>query len=514
MALAEYFERNAQAAAALVQGFDASLLGARLESEVIGVAFDGSAERSSEGQAGLDLCLRLLSRLYPKLAIVGLPGSKPATLRKLRALARDINPGIELESHFSNSTKLLVFGNTRVTGNRKAKDHIWYVGSDNWIAKLSTAAPVGSGSSNNPLAAGAAACIAAANVFRAVFVQELGQAALDTEVATSLLDLRPGSAGTANPRLSPVRFDDVHLVGAGAIGNGVLWALSRMDCEGTLHVVDPEAVTDSNLQRYVMLTAGDRTKKKAELAKSWLESFGPALKVKPHVATWSEHVATRPEYKVQTVLSAVDSARARIEIQASLPRYILNGWTQRGEAGVSRHNFLSGLACLACLYLPSGQAPSEDLIIARALRLGEDEPTVREVRRRLVLKVPTERAFLEQIANAAGMEIQKLLSFENRLLRDLYVEGVCGGAVMEFHDAALKVKAEVPMGFQSALSGILLAAELARPAPLATNVTQIDLLSTFPERPGHNRAKTTAPPCICQDQDFLDVFKSKYGIET
>lgn len=514
MALAEYFARNAQAAAALVQGFDACLLSSRLESEVIGITFDESAERSSEGKAALDLCLRLLSRLYPTLAIVGLPGSNPATLAKLQTLARDINPRIDLESDCSNSTKLLVFGNTRVMSNRKTASHMWYVGSDNWIAKLSTAAPVGSGSSNNPLAAGAAACIAAANVFRAVFVHELGQAALDTEVATSLLDLRPESAGAANPPLSTVKFDDVHLVGAGAIGNGVLWALSRMDCKGTLHIVDPEAVTDSNLQRYVMLTAGDRTKSKASLAKSWLGNLAPRLKVKSHAATWSEHIATRPDFKVQTVLSAVDSAKARIEIQASLPRSIFNGWTQRGEAGVSRHNFLNGLACLACLYLPSGQAPSEDLIIARALRLGEDEATVRDVRRRLVLSVPTEYAFLEQIANAAGMEIQKLLSFENRLLRDLYVEGVCGGAVMEFHDAALKVKAEVPMGFQSALSGILLAAELARPAPLATNLTQIDLLSTFPERSGHNRAKTTTPPCICQDQDFLDVFKSKYGIVT
>lgn len=513
MALAEYFARNAQAAAALVQGFDASLLGARLEAEVIGVAFDADAERSSEGQAALDLCLRLLSRLYPTLAIVGLPGSRPAALRKLRALARDINPCIDLVSDVSTATKLLVFGSTRVTGNRKAKDHTWYVGSDNWIAKLSKAAPVGSGSSRNPLAAGAAACIAAANVFRAVFVQELGQAALDAEVATSLVDLRPASAATANPPLGRVNLDDVHLVGAGAIGNGVLWALSRMNCEGTLHIVDPETVTHSNLQRYVMLAAGDRTKKKAELAKTWLEGLAPGLKVEPHAATWAEHIGARPEHKVQTVLSAVDSAKARIEIQASLPQYIVNGWTQRGEAGVSRHDFLSGLACLACLYLPTGQAPSEDLIIARALRLGEDEPTIREVRRRLVLRLPTERAFLERIAAAAGLAVEKLLAFEDRLLRELYVEGVCGGAVMEFHHSALQAKAEVPMGFQSALSGILLAAELARPVRLATNVTQIDLLSTFPDRPGHNRGKTTAPLCLCQDQDFVEVFRSKYGLQ-
>lgn len=514
MALADYFARNAQAAAALVQGFDATLLGARLAAEVIGVAYDAAAERSNEGRAALDLSLRLLSRLYPTLAIVALPGTKPTFLRQLRALARSINPKIDVVDDIGGATKLLVFGSTRVTGNHKANDHSWYVGSDNWIAKLSTAGPVGSGSSRNPLAAGAAACIAAANVFRAVFVEELGQAALDTDVATSLIDLRPALAGTVYPALGTVILDDVHLVGAGAIGNGVLWALSRMDCKGTLHVVDPEAVTDSNLQRYVMLAAADRTKKKAELAEKWLESLAPGLKVEPHVATWSEHVAQLPDYKVQTVLSAVDSAMARIEIQASLPRYIVNGWTQRGEAGVSRHEFLGPLACLACLYVPTGQAPSEDLIIARALRLGEDQVTVREVRRRLVLNVPTERAFLERIASAAGLEVGKLLPFENRLLRDLYVEGVCGGAVMEFHQAALQVKAEVPMGFQSALSGILLAAELARPTPLPANVTQIDLLSTFPERPGHNRAKTTTPPCICQDEDFLAVYRSKYGEAT
>lgn len=509
--MAEYFARNAQAAAALVQGFDASLLGARLEGEVIGIAYDASVERNAEGQAALDLSLRLLSRLYPTLAIVALPGTKPVYLRRFRALARSINPRIDIEDQLTNATKLLVFGVTKVDGGRKAKSHTWYVGSDNWIVKVSRSGPVGSGASGNPLAAGAAACIAAANIFRAVFVQELSAASLDTEVATSLIDLRPATASSTNPPLTIVKLVDVHLVGAGAIGNGVLWALSRMGCEGILHVVDHESVTDSNLQRYVMLTAKDQGSKKAELAVQWLSRLAPGLSVKPHVLPWDEHIVSVAEHKVNTVLSAVDTARARIEIQASLPRVIYNGWTQRGEAGVSRHHFLSPLACLACLYLPTGQAPSEDLIIARALRLGEDDATVREVRRRLVLNVPTERAFLERIATAAGLETHRLAEFEGRLLRELYVEGVCGGRVMEFHQAALQVKAEVPMGFQSALAGILLAAELARPVPLSTNVTQIDLLSIFPERAGHNRAKITAPPCICQDNDFLEVFRSKYG---
>lgn len=510
MALPEYFKRNAQAAAALIQGLDATLLAARLEQEVIGVAYDVSAHASKEGQAALDMTLRLFSRVYPTLVIAGLPGTKPDYQRALENLARSINPRVTVLNDIAQATKLLVFGGTMVRGNRKAKAHTWYVGSDNWFAKLSKAAPVGSGKSANPLAAGAAACVAVANIFRAVFVSKLGAEALDSEVAVSLLDLRPVGPGSANPAVGRVKFEDVHLVGAGAIGNGVLWALSRMACEGTLHVVDHESVSDSNLQRYVMASAADRTRQKAALAQEWLKKLGPHLEVIPHPTRWDTHVAGIAEHKVDTVISAVDSAQGRIEIQSSLPRLIFNGWTQRGEAGVSRHTFLGESACLACLYLPTGKAPSEDVVIAIALRLGGDDVTVREVRRRLYHSIPTERTFLERIATAAGLDYMKLAAFENRPLRELYVQGVCGGGVMEFRDAALQAKAEVPMGFQSALAGILLAAELARPSRLAETVAQIDLLSTFPERPGHLRAKTLTPLCICSDNDFIEVFKQKY----
>ena len=508
MALAEYFQRNAQAAAALVKGFDASLLAARLEKEVIGVVLDGSVHATLEAQAAIDLTLRLLARLYPTLVIAGQAGTKPAYVRQLAQLARDINPRVDIHDDINKATKLLVFGNTRVAARGKAKQYMWYVGSDNWVARLSKGAPVGSGNSSNPLGAGAAACVAAANIFRAVFAEEMGEAALDTELAVSLIDLRSTTVKTPNPALAELELKDVHLVGAGAIGNGVLWALSRMPCKGNLHVVDPEKVTDSNLQRYVMLTAADGDKGKASLAAQWL---GPhkGLTVTPHPSDWAAHIAAIPDYKVETVLSAVDSANARIQIQASLPRVIFNAWTQSGEAGLSRHHFLGPMACLACLYIPTGQAENEDVIVTRALRLPNDQ--IREVRRRLQQGVPTDGPFLQIIAAAASLPFERLAQFENRPLRDLYVEGVCGGQVMEFHQAAIQAKAEVPMGFQSTLAGLLLVAELARPFPLNDTVTQIDLMATFPERPGHPKGRTRLPQCLCLDEDFIQVFREKYG---
>lgn len=511
MALADYFHRNAQAAAALVRGFDANALAEKLGKHVIGIAFDKTVKSSPEAQATLDLTLRLVSRLYPTVAIAPLEGRQNRYVKQLHELARAINPKIDIESDLTKVTKLLVVGRTPVQGGKKLEGQTWYLGSDNWIAGVSRNAPVGSGESANAFGAGAAACIGAANVFRAVFAEEVGEDVLDDELRLSVLDLLPATAKSPNPPLADVVLHDVHLTGAGAIGNGTLWALSRLPCRGTLHIVDPEKVTDSNLQRYVMLVDGDQDKEKASLSAGWL-SANEQLEVTPHTSDWATHVAAVPEYKVETVLSAVDSAEARIQIQASLPRVVFNGWTQKGEAGVSRHrDFLGPMACLACLYVPTGISENEDELVRRALKLPEDRPTLEQVRRRLQHSVPTEAAFLQQIATAAGVPYEKLAPFENRPLRDLYVEAVCGGQVMEFHEAALKARAEVPMGFQSVFSGLLLAAELARPEPFAATVTQVDLMASFPERPSRLRSKTIAPPCLCADKDFRLVYGQKYG---
>lgn len=505
MALADYFERNAQAVTSLIKHYDVALLAQLLHAQVIGIAFDGNAERNKESVASIDLTIRLVARLYPTVAICGLKDASRPFVEQMVRLARAINPKIDVTDDVASATKLLVFGDTEVS----AVATKWYVGSDKWIAKLSTTAPVGAANSGNPFGAGVAACIGVANVFRSVFAAELGNPELDVQLETSAWTLQAVDRDTPNPEIADVALHDVHLVGAGAIGHGLLWALSRLRCHGTLHVIDAEQLSDTNLQRYVMAMSKNKDVPKVELAQSILRR-NTRLKVIPHRSTWADHIGQTPDHKAHTVLSAVDSAKARIQIQASLPFRIFNGWTQRGEAGVSRHHFLDGKACLACLYMPQGQAVNEDVMVTQALKLGDDEATVKEVRRRLQQAVPTEHAFLERISRSTCVPIEKLKQFEGRSLKDFYVEAVCGGRVMEFHAAALQAKAEVPMGFQSALSGLLLAAELVRPEPMRHTVTQIDLLGTYPERPGTPRAKSLSPRCLCLDEDFVEVFKEKY----
>src|SRR5205814_812863 len=62
-----------------------------------------------------------------------------------------------------------------------------------------------------------------------------------------------------------------------------------------------------------------------------------------------------------------DSARARCEIQASLPRWIANAWTQPSDLGLSCHKISTTDVCLACLYWPNQTVKNETQLVAEAI---------------------------------------------------------------------------------------------------------------------------------------------------
>jgi hypothetical protein len=512
MAFADYFDKNAQAAALLLKGIQTDAFKTILEAEVIGIAFDGQAMASAEGHATLDLTVRLMARLYPTVALIA--QDKPAAKHRaaLAALATAINPNIAILESIDTVTRWIVVGATTLRASKRRAMPTFYIGSDNWITRLSATQPVACGTSSNPFGAGVAACLGAANVFRSVFAAQLPLAKLDAELAFSVLELDPLSKKPKNPPFKRVDLGLLHLVGAGAVGNGFLWALMRLECTGDLHVVDAEALVTSNLQRYVYTVATDVDKDKTALAVSW--NTNKQLQVHPHKATWDEYVTGRGDWKFDRIAVAVDSAQARIQIQGSLPRKVFNSWTQAGEVGVSRHDFLSGMACLACLYMPREQTVNYDQIVLRALKLPEHPVILMDVRTRLEGNLPTERAFLDMVAANSDVAIEHLLPYEGKPLRQLYVEAICGGAVLAFGGGDNVTRTDVPMAFQSALAGVLLAADVVADVatlrkPLPT-LTQIDLLRAFPQIPSHPQKKHQGQSCICGDANFTANYRTKY----
>lgn len=493
MALAEYFHRSAVAAAQVIAGYDEEAIAERLNETSVALSIEPEAEDRAEGAATLDLAIRLVARLYPRLAIIG-----PRNPQPWEDLARSINPAIEFAD--DNATDGLVIGRGAEVAARNT-----YVGSDNWDCFVSSTSPRPVGTSPSPFGAGAAACFGAANLFRRVFTNPDAD---EGEAVFSTLDLASGATVDA-PDLKPLDGDAV-LVGLGAVGNGAVWALGGIAVHGHVHVVDHETLDLGNLQRYALAGRDDVGHLKARLSMRHL----PANAATPHAMTWADFVSAHG-YQWDRVLVAVDSAKTRREIQAALPRWIANGWTQPGDLGVSVHPWSLDDACLSCLYLPRGMAPNEDELLASAFGLPHEHFGL-ELRRLLATGQPPPALLLEQIAASLDVPIERLRPFKNRSVRELYVEGVCGGAVISLSRIGQPAQpVHVPLAHQSALAGVLLASRLvAHQADRiceGTRVTRIDVLRPIPPYVTQSAKKDIRGLCICQDEDYRAAWSRKYA---
>lgn len=509
MAFGNFFDRTVTAASQVLSDFNLDQYKSKLSEHVVGVFFDDEAVESAEGQALLDLCVRLLSRLYPALCISGTGNHANKHSAVLKKMARGINELIDLVPDVPRSTIAIVVGcNNIPTHGMKI-----FAGSDGWRALLSQSAPVKIGTTSNPFGAGASACFAAANVFRYVFAKQLVCGELDESIDLSILDYRQGMEG--GPSLpATIDLGESYLAGLGAIGNGAIWALARLPgLGGTLHVVDHDAVDLSNLQRYVMTTQKDLKKQKADWAKSLLKRAG--LRVKAHDLKWGVYVGTLENRTFERVAVALDTAADRIALQSSLPKWIVNAWTQETDLGISRHEFGNEGPCLACLYMPKGTVKSEDETIAEELRLPEAKQQVREL---LQTNQGVPEEFVQRVATAFDVLFSELQPFVGQPLRTFHQTTICGGMMINLTGGSKPGAAGVPMAFQSALAGVGLAADFVKhaiglPVPRSLN-TRINLLRPLAAILGDPSARDETGRCICRDDDFLEAYRRKYAAKS
>ena len=200
-------------------------------------------------------------------------------------------------------------------------------------------------------------------------------------------------------------------------------------------------------------------------------------------------------------------------MQASLPRWIANAWTQLGDLGVSSHSFLGEDACLACLYLANQNTKSEDQIIAEGLKIPEFQTQVRFL---LGNGEATGKEICDAVADAWGIAPEKLVPYAARPIRELWVEGICGGGIIPLGEAGPAPRdLQVPLAFQSALAGVLLAAEtvvdvLTDGARRKTLLRRMDVLRPLGEVTPQPARKAGTGSCICEDHDFVAAYQAKY----
>ena len=500
MALADFFPRDTIAISQVLKGFQADAFTEELEGVRVAIAFGEEAATRRDGRELLNLSVRLAARLYPNLMFVTVSAGEQLA-DELMALAGNINPNVDVSNTGTASACLSVGADAPAVDTPTV-----YAGCDGWFARVGTEGPYETSDLGNPFGAGFAACLAAANVFRFLFLPN-GMTLLDADTSF------PPDASAFPPLAASTLTDPLVLVGVGAVGNSASWALARTPLTGQIYLVDPQVIELSNLQRYVLCARSDEGGIKVEVVG---KEFRGGLRARPHPGTWASFVEAKGYYW-QRVLVALDSARDRRAVQGSLPRWVANAWTQVGDLGVSTHSFLGQDACLACLYLPTQKTKNDDQVIAEGLKIPQLQDRVRFL---LGSSQVTDRELCEAVATGWGVPVETVEPYVGRPIRDLWVEGVCGGGVIPLGETGEPPREQqVPLAFQSALAGLLVAAETVRDvltggALRETFVRRLDVLRPLGDLSLQRARAAETGRCICEDPDFVATYMKKYETES
>ena len=499
MAIADFFPRDAVAISQVLQGFQTDAFIEKLKGVRVAIAFGQQAATSRDGRELLDLSVRLAARLYPSLTFTTVPdGDRFAD--ELMTLANSINPNIEASKTGTSNVGLAIGVDAPAVDSPTI-----YAGCDGWLARVGTVGPYSTSDVGNPYGAGFAACLASANLFRILFLSK-GTNLLDADISF------PPDAASFPSLTAATLTDPLVLVGVGAVGNSSAWALARTPLIGQVYLVDPQVVELSNLQRYVLCARSDEGGIKVDIVG---KKFGGSLRALPYQGTWASFVGAKG-YQWERVLVALDSARDRRAVQGSLPRWIANAWTQLGDLGVSTHSFLGQDACLACLYLPTQISKSQDQIVAEGLKIPQLQNQVRFL---LGSDQVTGKEICDAVATAWGIPAETLEPYIDRPIRELWVEGVCGGGVIPLGEVgAAPRELQVALAFQSTFAGVLLAAETVRDVltfgtQRKTFVRRLDILRPLIDSSRQPVLKVGTGSCICEDPDFVAAYRTKYEAE-
>ena len=322
----------------------------------------------------------------------------------------------------------------------------------------------------------------------------------------SVLDLRIDGVEVDAP--GRLWIPETHLVGVGAVGSALVYALSHFgDIGGLLHLIDNDQVDDSNLNRYVLMRRRDIDRWKVDVASETLSGTG--IRTNPYRDAYSRYVDEHGG-EVGLLLTPVDSEEGRRGLAKTLPKRIINAATGGTTVTLSTHGFGDGKACLHCLYPVDRGQPSREEVMADDLGIALE--TVQELLR---MNSPMGADLVASIEKNRGVEPGTWAGHVGSPVGSFYVRAVCGDANVRLPSADVIA----PLSFISASAGVLLAAELVKAGNsqlrgwMLDNYFRVDTL--YPPQPEFLRVQyqNATGRCICRDSDYLDAYREKYSTD-
>lgn len=245
----------------------------------------------------------------------------------------------------------------------------------------------------------------------------------------------------------PVDIGHAYLAGAGAIGNGLLWAGRHLDLRGRLEIADDDVVDSGNLNRQIWFHETDIKAGKAERLAHHAQPFFPNLKLVPRPSRLQALEERSTGAWLPRLIVAVDSRRARRALQNEFPGEVFDAsTTDIREVVVHHHRQPTDCACLSCIYAPDSVEFSREAHIAEHLGV-----SVEEVRSERI----TAATAAQIQARFPRLEVDDLIG----LAYDSLFRSLCGEGVLK---SAAQREQTAPFAFVSCLAGVMLAFELVR----------------------------------------------------
>jgi hypothetical protein len=298
----------------------------------------------------------------------------------------------------------------------------------------------------------------------------------------------------------PLDLDVAYMAGAGAIGNGFLWAARHVEIAGTLHIVDDDQVSSGNLNRQVWFGKDDIGKFKATKLAELAQPRFPHLKLESREARLQDLPERSEGPWLKKLLVAVDSRRARRALQNEFPGEVFDASTTDIREIVVHHNRqVTDSACMSCIYEPDQEETSREAHIAEHFGVSVDEVRSERI---------TEAAAEVIASRFAGLDKAALVG----TAYDSLFKRLCAEAALKTSEGK---RVLAPFAFVSVLAGALLLIEMFRQASPHTTRTNYWRLS--PWHPPLSRRRVLRPKqpacAFCSNEIMTAVNRGLWGTQ-
>ena len=265
-----------------------------------------------------------------------------------------------------------------------------YVTGSGWKAWIGTTPPQGGLDPDipNPIGPWFAACLATGEVFKQSRGLKHGRFAQDE--GFSLWDGATGPFGKLRngPSLDGCTLSPFYLVGAGAVGQGLVALLGASGIPSFIVTIDDDVHDGTNLNRCAIAGTEDVEHPKIDAVTRYrgltglagvefrgtLQQFvqnGPLAEMPTGLQT------SQADDRFDLVVSAVDKNTSRWDVQGLAPRMIVGGSTDQLTAKGITYGAATGGPCLAC-HNPREEDGERRRVLEQRIR-GLDEPAARSL---------------------------------------------------------------------------------------------------------------------------------------